>query len=698
MRVDIWSYNRAMKNIKSQQSHSSQRLGKPITITEMLKAKETSQINLQISQRKFNSSLKYGRRTKLEEEYSLQLNVKFSSEKDLKSFQDFLYKKSKQGGAFTGLIEAITNEQTITTAIHNIKSNTGSKTSGIDKVKIDKYLQMPKQDLIKLIQKNIENYKPKPVRRLYIKKRNGKLRPLGIPTILDRIIQECIRLIIEPICEAKFYPHSYGFRPYRAQKHAIRDITNIINASCRSNQQPIFAVEGDIKSCFDNINHRILIDKIWNIGIHDKRLIKIISLMLKVGYMEKQEIYENEVGTSQGSILSPLLANIYLNDFDWYIGRKYYEPVQTLKSLNNDRRKLRWNGVIPKFNIRFADDWVILTSTENEAIRLKGELTKYFKYRLKLELSEEKTKVTDLRKDGIKFLGYIIKAEKPRRTPADKIPKNYLVGKPRPDMERVSEKVKNICETIRTIKGCPSEETKALIIMKVNSKILGLAEYLKFGISSKAFHTIDRRVNNSCLSVWQREYPKSYNQMQVPLQELANLKERHEGHISKTFAIRLNNKWIGITMAFLTHIKYEAKPFNKKMTPYTEEGRRIYINYRNKHKPLPQDRPTLNDENFQNNGIYNFEFYMNREYAYNRDKGKCRCCGKLLLYNLRTCHHINISLPIEDINKVSNLAWVCNDCHEAIHNEIISENIETKLINKITKFQCKLKVKSVSKN
>ena len=156
----------------------------------------------------------------------MQLNVKFSSEKDLKSFQDFLYKKSKQNMAFTGLIEAISNEQTITTAIHNIKSNTGSKTSGIDKAKIDKYLQMPKQYLMELVKKNIENYKPKPVKRIYIKKRNGKLRPLGIPTIIDRIIQECIRLIIEPICEARFYPHSYGFRPYRAQKHAIRDITD----------------------------------------------------------------------------------------------------------------------------------------------------------------------------------------------------------------------------------------------------------------------------------------------------------------------------------------------------------------------------------------------------------------------------------------------------------------------------------------
>lgn len=630
----------------------------------------------------------------------MQLNVKFSNETELKNFQDFLYKKSKQGMAFTGLIEAISNEQTITTAIHNIKSNTGSKTSGIDEAKINKYLQMPKQELIELIQNNLKDYKPKPVRRIYIKKRNGKLRPLGIPTILDRIIQECIRLIIEPICEARFYPHSYGFRPYRAQKHAIRDITNIISASYKSKQQPVYAVEGDIKGCFDNINHRILLDKLWNIGIHDKRLLKIISLMLKVGYMEKQEIFENEVGTSQGSILSPLLANVYLNDFDWYIGRKYYEPVQTLLRLDNDRRKLRWNGVIPKFNIRFADDWVILTSTKEEAIRLKQELTDYFKYRLKLELSEEKTKITDLRTDGIKFLGYIIKAEKPRRTPADIKPKEFLVGKPIPDMERVTEKVKNICETIRTIKGCSSEETKAFIIMKVNSKILGLAEYLKFGISSHAFHVIDRRVNNSCLSVWKREYPKAYNQMQIPLNQLSNLVERHAGHISQTFAIKVNGKWIGITMAFLTHIKYEKKPYNQKMTPYTEEGRAIYINYRNKHKPLPKDRPTIFTEkdHYNSNGIYNFEYYMNREYAFNRDKGKCKCCGNLLLYNSRICHHIVENLPIDKINQVSNLAWVCNECHEVIHSGIVQSKYETKILNKIKKYQEKLKVKSVSNN
>lgn len=200
----------------------------------------------------------------------VHLSVRFSSETDLKRFQDMLYEKSGQNVSFTGLLEAMANEVTIVTAIHNIKSNKGSQTAGVDGVKMDKYLQMPKEALLKLIQSSFADYRPRPAMRCYIEKSNGKKRPLGIPTVLDRIIQECVRLILEPICEARFYPHSYGFRPFRAQKHAIRDIVNVINANVKSKDQPVWAVEGDIKGCFDNINHRLLMKKLWRIGIHDK--------------------------------------------------------------------------------------------------------------------------------------------------------------------------------------------------------------------------------------------------------------------------------------------------------------------------------------------------------------------------------------------------------------------------------------------
>lgn len=629
----------------------------------------------------------------------MHLNVRFSNEAGLKQLQDLLYEKSGQGVCFTGLLEAMVSGITIVTAVHNIKVNKGSKTAGVDGMKMDKYLQMPKETLIALIQSNFKDYKPKPARRVYIEKSNGKKRPLGIPTALDRIIQECVRIIIEPICEARFYPHSYGFRPYRAQKHAIRDIINVINASCKSPDQPVWAVEGDIKGCFDNIDHRILLKKLWNIGIHDKRVLKIISQMLKAGYMESDLYHSSELGTPQGGILSPLLSNVYLNDFDWYVGRLYMEPHQRCKHKRNDVRKLKWAGVTPKYNFRYADDWVILTSTEQEAYRLKSMLAKYFKQKLKLELSEEKTYVTDLRKDGIHFLGFIVKAERKRKTPDPATWTTHLVGKPLPDMERLTKKIHKLEDEVRRIKMFNEPNTRAAQIQRVNSIIMGLAQYVQPSICSHAYHQIDRRVNNTALAVWKDMFPKAYNRMQIPLKSLVNLPHRHEGYISKTFAIPVQGKWFGITYAFITHSRYEKKPFDQKMTPYTADGRRRYVNYRTKQKPLPCDRPSINTPEDISLSVYakgkgwkyNFEYYMNREYAYNRDKGKCKCCGKQLLeFVPKHCHHVQNRLPLERINKVQNLAWLCTPCHRMVHNSLIPDGTEAKVKRKIERYRKKL--------
>ena len=611
----------------------------------------------------------------------------------MKQTLDFLYEKSKDGISFTGLVEAMVNEITIVTAIHNIKSNKGSKTAGVDQVKMDKYLQMPRDELIALIRESFSNYRPKPARRIYIPKKNGKQRPLGIPTVLDRIVQECVRIIIEPICEAKFYPHSYGFRPYRAQKHAIRDIINVINSSARSPQQPVWAVEGDIKGCFDNINHRILLKKIWRIGIHDKRVIKMIQQMLKAGYIESGLMNDTEVGTMQGGILSPLLSNVYLNDFDWYVGRMYMEPHRQCKHKGNDTRRLKYSGVTPKYNFRYADDWVILTSTEKEAYRLKRVLTKYFKNRLKLELSQEKTHLTDLRTEGIHFLGFVVKAEKKRKTPDPKTWTENLVGKPLPDMERLKEKIQKITDEVRVIGKITERSVQAAQIQHINSMIVGLAQYLQPSICSHAFHVIDRRINNTALAVWKRRFPKHYNKYQIPLEKLCNLPHRHEGYKSKTFAVPIEGEWFGITMAFITHSKYESRPFDQRMTPYTEEGRLIYSHYRSKSKPLPCNRPSINTArdiqlSVGAKTVFNFEYFMNREYAYNRDKGKCKCCKKpLFLDDRKFCYHIKGDLPLEKVNKVQNLIWLCNDCYQMVNNGVIPPDIDEKVLKKIQKYR-----------
>lgn len=630
----------------------------------------------------------------------VHLNVRFSTERELKELLDFLYSKSEQGISFTGLLEAMSHEMTIVTAVHNIKSNKGSKTAGVDEVKMDRYLQMPKQELIALIQKSFQNYHPKPARRVYIPKSNGKTRPLGIPSAIDRIVQECMRIVLEPICEARFYPHSYGFRPYRAQKHAIRDIVNVINAGCRSPDQPVWAVEGDIKGCFDNINHRLLLQKLWRIGIHDKRVLSIISAMLKAGYIESGIYYATTMGSPQGSILSPLLSNVYLNDFDWYVGREYMEPHRQCKHKCNDTRRLKWAGITPKYNYRFADDWVVLTSTEMEANRLKCELTKYFRHKMKLELSQEKTYVTDLRENGIHFLGFVVKAEKKRKTPDPTTWTDILVGKPFPDMERLTKKVRNLSDEVRRIQLFSQPNTQAAQIQYVNSIIMGLAQYLQPSICSAAYHAIDRRVNNTALAVWKNLFPNKYNQMQVPLETLCNLPHRHEGYKSKTFAIEIEGKWFGITFAFITHSRYETLPLNQRMTPYTEEGRRIYVGYRSKHKPLPCARPSINTPEDIELAMYasgkqwkhNFEYFMNREYAYNRDNGKCKCCGRYFSEAVpKHCHHVDNKLPVERINKVPNLAWLCVPCHRMVHNSPILPGADPKTVRKIEKYRQKLK-------
>ena len=381
----------------------------------------------------------------------VHLNVRFSTETELKKIQDFLYEKSGQGVSFTGLVEAMVNEVTIVTAVHNIKSNKGSKTAGVDKIKMDKYLQMPKDELILLIQSSFRNYRPKPARREYIEKSNGKKRPLGIPTVLDRIIQECVRIIIEPICEARFYPQSYGFRPYRAQKHAIRGIINVINAGCKSPDQPVWAIEGDIKGCFDNIDHPTLIG-VLNRKIKDSRFLNLIRMFLKAGYMEEWNFHETYSGCPQGGIISPILANIYLNELDRYITQLKkefdhgYNPRNFTEEYNTIRHKRdalhekikKAEGTMREQLIaqhkqltkqlfrtpakactdkrlkyvRYADDFLIaINGTREECEEIKAKLTDFVRDTLKMELSQEKTLITHSNTPA-RFLGFDVRVRR----------------------------------------------------------------------------------------------------------------------------------------------------------------------------------------------------------------------------------------------------------------------------------------------
>lgn len=239
---------------------------------------------------------------------------------------DNLYFEAKSGKRFTKLMELIMDEKNILLAYRNIKRNGGSETPGTDGKDIKYIEKMDRDKYVKFIQNKLMNYTPKSVRRVGIPKDNGKTRPLGIPCIDDRIVQQCIKQILEPICEAKFHDESYGFRPNRSTKHAIAKAMKHMNIS-----KLHYVVDIDIKGFFDNVNHSKLKKQLWSLGIQDKNLMCVIGKILK---SEIEGIGIPIKGTPQGGIISPLLSNIVLNELDWWLSSQWetFKPRHEYKA------------------------------------------------------------------------------------------------------------------------------------------------------------------------------------------------------------------------------------------------------------------------------------------------------------------------------------------------------------------------------
>ena len=269
-----------------------------------------------------------------------QKKLRHSEYYDLQPVFDRLYAESQQGKIFTKLMDIISSEENIRLAYRNIKRNGGSNTAGTDKQTIRDIEKLPVEQYVRIVQRKLMYYKPKPVKRVEIPKPNGKMRPLGIPTIVDRLVQQCILQVMEPICEAKFYERSNGFRPNRSAENAIAQCYKMINL-----QKLYFVVDVDIKGFFDNVNHTKLIQQIWHMGIRDKKLLCIIREMLKAPIVMPDGTVEHPVkGTPQGGILSPLLSNIVLNELDWWIASQW-ENMPTKYEYSCE---VRPNGTINK--------------------------------------------------------------------------------------------------------------------------------------------------------------------------------------------------------------------------------------------------------------------------------------------------------------------------------------------------------------
>lgn len=289
---------------------------------------------------------------------------------DFQKVQDDLYAKSQNGYVFKDLMSKIISEANILLAYRNIKKNTGSNTKGTDGKTIASLAKLEPKDLIALVRRKLENYQPQKVRRVEIPKPDGKTRPLGIPTISDRLIQQCILQVMEPICEAKFYKHSYGFRPLRSTKHAIARAYHLAQINNLH-----YAVDVDIKGFFDNIDHGKLLKQIWTLGIRDKSLIAVISKLLKA---EIEGIGIPTKGTPQGGIISPLLANIALNEYDHWIKSQWETMItQHTYSTNvvsgaetNKFAALKRTNLKEVYIVRYADDFKLFCRNHSDAVKI----------------------------------------------------------------------------------------------------------------------------------------------------------------------------------------------------------------------------------------------------------------------------------------------------------------------------------------
>jgi group II intron reverse transcriptase/maturase len=372
---------------------------------------------------------------------------------------------------FVDLYTLLCNEKWLRIAHHKVNSNQGRETAGVDGESMSTFnenLDGNLNDLRELLKAKL--FEPMPVRRVYIPKADGKTRPLGIPGIRDRIVQEALRMVLEPIWEADFSTHSYGFRPNRSTQQAIGYLANRLTGIPGAGYQ--WVIEGDITSYFDTIPHRRLIKAIKK-RVADRNIRDLLWKFLRAGAMTQGVRQETPTGTPQGGIISPLLANIYLHALDRYMESKYLN----LPYWQRVKRRKEGKGNI--LYVRYADDFVVLcngTKAETQAIKeeLGGVLST-----MGLTLSEEKTKITHIT-DGFTFLGYRIKRS------------IGTTGKMVPKVIVPEDAIKRFQHKVRGILTQNTSEAVSAKITALNQLTRGWCQYYRHTSNpTKAFRKID---------------------------------------------------------------------------------------------------------------------------------------------------------------------------------------------------------------
>lgn len=368
-----------------------------------------------------------------------------------------------KGNVWFRLIDKVYNPKNLWSAWAKSAKNNGS--AGVDGITISRYEKDVEQNMARLSGMLKEgSYRPKAIRRTYIPKADGKMRPLGIPTVQDRIVQGAVRHVIEPIFERQFAQHSYGFRPGRGCKDALRRVDGLLKAGYR------YVVDADLKSYFDTIPHDKLMKRVRE-HVADGRVLKLIQSFLEAKIMEGLSEWAPFAGAPQGAVLSPLLSNIYLNPLDHLMEQRGIEMV------------------------RYADDFVLLCRTMEEA-QAALELVKAWTAEAALTLHPEKTRIADAQAEAFEFLGY--RFDKGRKWPRDK-------------------SKKKLRESLKPYLKRTSGVSLQVIIARINPKLRGWFGYFKHA-DRRGLYDIDRWVRTRLRAIQSKRHKgkgKGHGESQV---------------------------------------------------------------------------------------------------------------------------------------------------------------------------------------
>lgn len=503
---------------------------------------------------------------------------------------------------------------------------------------------------------------------------------------MDRLIQQCILQVLEPICEAKFFKRSNGFRPNRSVEHAISQSYKFIQG-----QNLHFVVDIDIKGFFDNVSHGKLLKQMWSIGIRDKKLLSIISAMLKaevagIGFPEK--------GTPQGGIISPLLSNIVLNELDWWVASQW----ETLPTRVAYKCRVMKNGTLDKSNVyaelrntglkecyivRYADDFKIFCRYRSDAQKMFMAVKGWLHDRLGLEISPEKSKIVNLKRQYSEFLGFKMKAVKKGKKSNGKT--KYVVKSHISD--KAKEKIKQ--RAVSAVNELKKVDAKGNTILRYNALVMGWHNYYQYATHvSRDFSEIAFLVKSSAKGKLEQQMKKK---IAKPITSPIYIK------YSKSREMRFVGETPILPIAYVRH----KNPIDKKrsINSYTVEGRAEI------HKKLATVNVAILHYLMRNPVCdRSVEYNDNRLSLYCSQQGKCAVTGRFLEIARIHCHHKTATYLGGD-DSYRNIILIDVDVHILVHatqentigKYLSTLQLDEKQLEKVNKLRAILCLNEISK-